>query len=119
MIGQHPGSGPRRTHLEALSFPKISSGLDLRCKAELRAMFAIPYALGMFVADLALSAPRQTVWKSPGNAPRNGYAAAGGESRDAVSVRACVISPPFFSRPVLGVTLANHADLPPIELPSW
>jgi hypothetical protein len=25
----------------------------------------------------------------------------------------------FLSRPVLGVTLANHADLPPIELPLW
>jgi len=65
MIGQHPGSGPRRTHLEALSFPKIPSGLDLRCKAELRAMFAIPYALGMFVVDLALSRPSANGLEEP------------------------------------------------------
>ena len=53
--------------------------------------------------------------EEPGNAPPNGYAAAGRESRDTVSVRERVFLHNCLSKPVLGVTLVHHADLPPIE----
>ena len=63
-------------------------------------------------AFLALYRPSPTVPKKPGNAPPEGYAAAGGEeSRDAVQCERVQLPVHFLSRPVLGVTLSDLARL--------